>query len=177
MDCLDKRRPQEQGAWGGFWEEGDSVRGALEPRGGSLEPSQAEDSSGATLLEGVWGVGVFSDRPLSRLQGEASLGREVGSWGALGKQEGAYFRPLSVSNRGNVGVKLYDSCFFIANLGARPGGFGGGGLFGQTPGLGAGVSVTGAGGGLFNQSTPSQLQTSAGGLGGGGGLFGGGGNE
>ena len=114
MDCLDKRRPPEQGAWGEFWEEGDSVRGALEPRGASLEPSRAEDSLGATLLEGVWGVGGFLDRPLPRLQGEASLGRgpgEVGSWGALGKQEVAYFRPLSVSNRGNVRVKLFIRVF------------------------------------------------------------------
>lgn len=60
----------------------------------------------------------------------------------------------------------------LASLGARPGGFGGTGLFGQTPTLGAAGGATATGGGLFNQATPSQLRTSAGGLGGGGGIFG-----
>ena len=58
--------------------------------------------------------------------------------------------------------------------GQRPGGFGGTGLFGQSPALGTSGGATATGGGLFNQTT-SQIRTSTtlGGLGtGAAGLFG-----
>ena len=58
--------------------------------------------------------------------------------------------------------------------GQRPGGFGGTGLFGQSPALGTSGGATATGGGLFNQTTPQiRTSTALGGLGtGAGGLFG-----
>ena len=95
---LDKRRPLEQGGWGGFLEEGGSVPRGREHQVDYLEQSQVVVCLGATQLEVVWGEEGFLDR--LQLQEEGGcLGRgagEEGSWGAQDKLEEACFRHLSV---------------------------------------------------------------------------------